>query len=220
MKIEGIKKSYGKKQVLKNISFEANPGECIGILGINGCGKSTLLGILAGVVKSDGGRFLADGENLMAKKELRAQKVGYVPQSTPLIEELTAKDNLRLWYSKADMQKQLQGGVLSALGIDGFLKTPVHKMSGGMKKRLSIGVGVANNPEILLLDEPGAALDIVCKETVARYLMNFKSGGGIIVIATHDAGDLDLCDRLYVLKDGNLTPYEFDDDVGKLAGWL
>ena len=168
IQIKNISKSYRKKVVLKDISLNASGGQCIGILGSNGSGKSTFLSILAGVLGCDGGSFLCDGKDLFADPALRAFFVGYVPQGTPLLEELTAWDNLLLWYDKENLKKELENGVLKLLGIQDFLKVPVHKMSGGMKKRLSIGCAVANRPPILLLDEPTAALDLACKESIAQ----------------------------------------------------
>ena len=220
MVVENIKKSYGKKTVLKDISFSCEKGKCIGILGGNGSGKSSLLSILAGVLKADGGRFLKDDTDLLKNSKKRAQTVGYVPQNTPLFDELSAKDNLRLWYDKKSMEKSLSCGVLSMLGINEFINIPVSKMSGGMKKRLSIGCAVAQNPEILLLDEPSAALDLVCKEKISEYLKDFKKNGGIVILATHDIQELPLCDKLYIIKDGCLTEYIYDGDIKRLAGSL
>lgn len=220
MKIEGIRKKYGKKTVLHDITFRAEPKTCIGILGINGSGKSTLLSILAGIQKSDGGAFGFMGTDLLMDSKKRTSVVGYVPQNTPLLDELTALDNLKLWYDSDEMQKSLSSGVLAMLGINDFLKVPVYKMSGGMKKRLAIGCAVAHNPKILLLDEPSAALDLVCKERISNYLRRFKNQGGIIILATHDVQELPLCDRLYILKNGVLEDYKFDGNVHRLAGRL
>ena len=220
MKIENIQKKYGKNAVLNGVTFEATEGLCVGILGGNGSGKSTLFSILAGVSKPNGGKFLYDGVDLLKNSKKREELVGYVPQSTPLIEELTAYDNLRLWYEKDDMEKALNTGVLAMLGIKEFLKVPVYKMSGGMKKRLAIGCSVAHNPKILLLDEPSAALDLVCKERISNYLKEYKKSGGIILLATHDVQELPLCDKLYILKNGVLEAFEFDGNLHKLVGRL
>lgn len=219
MQIKNVKKSFKNNPVLKDISLEVRSGECIGILGGNGSGKSTLLSILAGILNPDGGSFSYQGIDLMTSK-LRPKLVGYVPQSAPLIDELSARDNLSLWYTSDKLKSELSGGVLSLLGIDKFLKTPVCKMSGGMKKRLAIGCSVAHNPKILLLDEPSAALDLICKEKIANYLESFKKSGGIILLATHDLQELPLCDRLFILKNGVLNPFEYDGDVHKLVGSL
>lgn len=220
MEIQHINKHYGKRAVLKDISFNANKGRCIGILGGNGSGKSTLLSILAGVQKANGGDFIYDGINLFKNKKKMSDLVGYVPQNTPLLDELSALDNLRLWYDGKELRNQLDFGVLKKLGIPSFLNVAVCKMSGGMKKRLAIGCAVAHNPEVLLLDEPSAALDLICKESISSYLLDFKSKNGTIILATHDVQELNICDELYILKGGILTPYIFDGDIHKLISRL
>ena len=215
--IDQIAKRYHRKQVLRDISLQVQSGRCIGILGANGSGKSTLLSILAGVLRRDGGRFLVDGKDLFANSHLRSQCVGFVPQGTPLLEELTAWDNLLLWYDRATLKQELESGVLQTLGIGEFLKIPVSKMSGGMKKRLSIGCAVAGRPPILLLDEPTAALDLACKESIARYLRQYKAAGGLLLLTTHDVLELNLCDAWYIIKDGVLEPFTFTGDVAALV---
>lgn len=202
--VKDIVKKYGKKEVLKGVSFTAQSGQCIGILGDNGCGKSTLFSILSGVQRADGGEFLCNGNDLFKHTAQRKKLVGYVPQGTPLIEELNAYDNLLLWYDKKTMKKELESGVLKMLGIDKFLKVPVLKMSGGMKKRLSIGCAVATKPPILLLDEPMSALDLSCKKEIFKYIENHKKAGGIALLVTHDVLELELCDVCYTVKNGVL----------------
>lgn len=207
LKVSGIAKSYGKKVVLRDISFSAEQGECVAIAGKNGCGKSTLLSILAGTLKPGTGEFHAFSQDIFRNPRERERLIGYVPQENPLIPELTARDNLRLWYcnSRYDMKEELEHGVLGMLGIPEFLDVKVSAMSGGMKKRLSIGCAVANDPAILILDEPSAALDLVCKAAIRQYLLDFKNRKAIILITTHDEDELRLCDRLLVMKDGVLS---------------
>lgn len=219
--INNISKHYGKKLILKDISIKADPGMCIGILGENGCGKSTFLSILARTVRSEGGSFLFGEEDLLMNHRLHSRTVGYVPQGIPLLEELSAMDNLRLWYpSRRTIKNELESGLLAILGIQDFLHVPVSHMSGGMKKRLSIGCAVAGHPKILLLDEPSSALDLICKERVGNYLKEFKSMGGIVFLTTHDIQELPLCDDLYILKQGNAVRYDYDGNYHRLAGNL
>lgn len=222
MEVREIRKKFRKKKVLENISLSANPGTCIGILGENGCGKSTLLSILAGVCKPDGGSFLWNGKDILRDRRRRMSAVGYVPQGTPLMQELTALDNLKLWYeyADADLKRDLTEGVPAMLGIPEFLHVPVHKMSGGMKKRLSISCAVAHRPEILLLDEPSAALDLICKERISNYFLDFKRQGGILLLATHDVQELSICDRWYIMKNGELVSYHYDGNIHTLVGQL
>lgn len=216
VEIQGISKRYGKKEILKNVSFSLEAGECAGLLGGNGCGKSTLLSVLAGIIKPDSGSFCYKGNDLFLNPRSRARLVGYIPQGNPLIEELSAWDNLLLYYSKERIRKELDGGRISMLGIESFLHVPVSKMSGGMKKRLSIAMSISEDPPILLLDEITAALDMVCKQTIAHYIESHKNRGGSVILVTHDITELNLCDSLYILKDGEVEPYTWDGDMDQL----
>ena len=150
------------------------------------------------------------------KKE-RAKLIGYVPQGTPLIEELSAYDNLLLWYKGTELKKQLDSGFLKTLGIHSFLKVPVSKMSGGMKKRLSIGCAIAQRPPVLLLDEPMSALDLTCKQNICEYIKDHKKAGGIVFLATHDVLELQLCDEWYIIKDGTISPFNYTGNIEELV---
>ena len=215
--VENISKKYGKKQILSSVSFEAESGMQVGIVGKNGIGKSTLLSILAGVNKADGGKFLYEGRDLLADKDLRNKVCAYIPQEMPLISELSARDNLRMWYSDKDLKKALSDGLLKTLGIDEFLKVNVRKMSGGMKKRLSIGCAIYADPRVLILDEPTASLDLECKGIINDYLDAFKKRGGIVVLATHDEKEIENCDALYLLKDKEMNKYVYDGSIKNLV---
>jgi ABC-2 type transport system ATP-binding protein len=220
IEIKNIHKHYGKHKVLNGVDFTVEPGEIVGILGANGSGKSTLLTILAGLQNCDAGFFNIDGKDLLKDSKLRNQLVAYVPQEMPLITELTAWDNLRMWYSADRLKKELNSGVLKLLGIDQFIKVPVSQMSGGMKKRLCIGCAMNSNPKLMLLDEPTAALDLVCKEKIYSYFEQYKSKGGSMIIATHEVQEIELCDRCYIIKDGVLENYKYDGDIPHLIGRL
>lgn len=217
IEVRGIRKAYGKKQVLSDVSFSAESGKCVGILGGNGSGKSTLFSILAGVRRADGGSFFYGETDLLRHPGRIPAVIGYVPQADPLMEELSAWDNLRMWHDKKTLNRELAEGSLGLLEINGFLKTPVKKMSGGMRKRLSIACAVASRPGILVLDEPSSALDLVCKENIIRYLTAYKEAGGIVLLSTHDVQDMTLCDECFILKEGSLHPYVYDGDYHKLA---
>ena len=197
-----ITSAYGKKQVLCGVNLSASAGQCVGIVGTNGCGKSTLLNILAGLRKADGGEIYFDGSRAQGRK-IFCNYVGYVPQENNLIPELSVMDNLRLWYRDASALRQsVEQGFLKALGIDSICRMRVGKLSGGMKKRVSIGCALAGNPPILILDEPDAALDLPGKADIRRYLDMYKQMGGTILLATHDEADLALCDKVFALNRG------------------
>lgn len=210
--IENIRKSFGKKQVLNGCSFSAGPGECIGIVGVNGSGKSTLLSIIAGIRKADEGNVLINGKDILKKPKYASEYIGYIPQENPVFPDLSVKDNLMLWYcdSKISFEEAASSGVIAMLGLTPVLKQKVKTLSGGMKKRLSIAMSVANNPPVIILDEPGAALDLPTKLAIRDYLRSFMSANGTVILATHDEEELSLCSKLFVVSSGTLHQVETD----------
>lgn len=212
--VTDITSAYGRKRILRGVSFTAQRGECIGIVGANGCGKSTLLSVLAGTLKPSAGTVLyygrkawsdEGGGRMRGDREVIRKMTGYVPQENPLIPELSVYDNLRLWYpDKKALQQELEQGFLHLLGIEAFCRKQAGKLSGGMKKRISIGIAMAGMPPVLLMDEPSAALDLLCKEDIRGYLQVYLERKGTVVITTHEESELALCDKLYVMKDGRL----------------
>ena len=206
IKVNNVCKKY-KKNILNGISFEAEKGDCVIIVGENGCGKSTLLSIMAGALRADKGEIFYSGENVFKKRKLFSKYIGYVPQDNPLIDELSVYDNLRLWYGKDGkaFKKAINGGFADMLGLSEVLKMPVGKLSGGMKKRVSIASSMANEPPIMILDEPSTALDIVCKEDIRNYLNIYLKNGGTIVMTTHETDEMALCTKLFVMKNGILS---------------
>lgn len=211
--VTDITSSYGRKKILKGVSFTALRGECIAIVGANGCGKSTLLSVLAGTLKPKSGEVLYYGKKAWSDSggrmhgdgEIIRGMTGYVPQENPLIPELTVYDNLRLWYpDKKRLRQELSQGFLNLLGVHEFSDRQVSKLSGGMKKRVSIGIAMVGMPPVLLLDEPSAALDLVCKEDIRRYLQVYLERKGTVVITTHEESELEMCSKVYVMKDGQL----------------
>ena len=207
IEVKNISKRY-MNNVLDDISFNAEKGQCIGIIGANGCGKTTLLSIMAGVNKAQSGKIYYNNE-LADRKSVFKKYIAYVPQENPLIDELTTKDNLLLWLgSNRKIKDGFENGVLKDLGIDEFLNKQVNELSGGMKRRLSIGISLSNNAPIMLLDEPGSALDIYGKQEVNSYISNYVKNGGTVVMSTHDRDEIDLCTKLYKIEDGILKECE------------
>ena len=207
IEVKNISKRY-RNTVLDDISFTAEKGQCVGIIGANGCGKTTLLSIMAGVNKAQSGKIYYNNE-LADKKSVFKKYIAYVPQENPLIDELTTKDNLLLWLgSNKKIKDRFENGVLKDLGIDEFLNKQVNELSGGMKRRLSIGISLSNNAPIMLLDEPGSALDIYGKQEVNSYILNYVKNGGTVVMSTHDRDEIDLCTKLYKIENGILKECE------------
>lgn len=203
IQVTHVKKKYGKKEVLVDITFSVKPGECVAIIGENGCGKSTLLKILAGVLKADAGDF-----SYYEKTKDKCNLCGYVPQENPLLEDLSVKDNLFLWGGKIKMEHQ---EILEEFQLADLMNTTVKKLSGGMKRRLSIACSMLKTPSILLLDEPTAGLDFFYKEHILEWIKSYQQKNGIVLIVTHDEQEILSADRCLLMEEGKMVELEKDN---------
>jgi len=193
--ISNVSLNY-KKTVLTDVNIHAEGGECVGLLGLNGSGKSTLLSAIAGIKKPASGTVSCEG------------KIGFVTQENALIDELSALDNLRMWtpLGKEEIKKALTGDDVSALKVSEFVDVKVKNMSGGMKKRLALTSVLMEKPDILLLDEPLAGLDIPAKTDILNVIDSYRKGGGIVFVASHAEEVFAHCDKIFVLKNGKCSP--------------
>ena len=192
--VEKVSLKY-KKTVLTDVTITAQKGEVVGLLGLNGSGKSTLLSAIAGLRKTHSGTIRVEG------------KAGFVTQENALIDELSAMDNLKMWtpLSKAEIMKALTETELSILKVNDFIDLKVKRMSGGMKKCLAIASVLLSKPDILLLDEPLAALDIPAKNDIIKFIDSFRAKGGTVFIASHSEEMFKHCSKIYLLKNGVST---------------
>lgn len=200
VEVSHIQKKYGKKEVLTDIHFQVNSGEIVAIVGNNGCGKSTLLQVLAGVLPSDRGDIFYFGQSTKKNKKAYKEYCGYVPQENPLLEELSVYDNLKLWGAGEKLEEK----IIKQFQLEDMLFVPVEKLSGGMKRRVSILCAILHYPPVLLLDEPTIALDLYHKDSIREWLKEYKKKHGIIIMATHDEKEILDADRCFVMKEGIL----------------
>ncbi|HCA21251.1 MAG: ABC transporter ATP-binding protein [Eubacterium sp.] len=207
LKIDKLSLSYKHKKVINEASLEIEYGSFIGLLGANGTGKSTLLSAIAGVKKPDSGDVILDDISLSGNPSEYRKNFGYVTQENPLIPELTAVDNLKIWtpMNKAEIIKTISSLPLSRLGVSEFANVRVNSMSGGMKKRLALTSILMNKPMVLLMDEPFSALDMVARRDILDYIISFKQAGGIVIIASHEESVFKVCDKVYLIENGNVS---------------
>ena len=187
--------AYGKRIILEHVNLTLAAGEAVALCGTNGSGKTTLLTAAAGILRPVRGKIKRNG------------KVGYVPQSAALLEDMTFADNLRYFSSIARVRvpKELP------LEADELLPLRVRDMSGGMKKLCNIVCTLVAAPDMLLLDEPYAALDAAHAAMLAAYLADFVKSGGSLLIAAHDADEYrTLADRRLLLCDGTVREETLD----------
>ena len=193
--------SYGSRPVLDDVSLTAKSGEIIGVAGVNGSGKSTLLAVIAGVKRPQSGTLTCYGHDMLREQGQFAKLIGYVPQENPLLPDLTVADNLKLWSGQ---QVSAQDALLEKLRLSGYLKRRAGKLSGGEKRRLVIACSLLAGQSILVMDEPTAALDLHQKEIIRSYIHDYTGRGGLVIMATHDIMEIEMCDRLYELRDQHM----------------
>lgn len=188
LEIKNISFRYRRKMVLRDVSFSVGKGECFVLAGANGAGKSTLLSIIAGILKPGSGEVLCRG------------KIGYLPQGISLFEDMTVNDNLQFF---ADLAKCSIPEFLP-FSLEERRHEKVGKLSSGQKKQLSIACALLGNPEILLLDEPIASLDIVFRDEFLEMLCELKAQGMTIVYVGHDPAEFEsICDSILFLGSKN-----------------
>lgn len=194
--------------MLEDISFSANCGEKVVIVGMNGCGKSTLMQILAGVMKADAGSVSFFGNEAIGNMKEFRSFCGYVPQDNPLMVELTVKDNLLLWKGRDNSVRDM---IISQFELKDILGKRVSELSGGMKRRLSIACALLKWPPILLLDEPTTALDLYYKNSIGQWINEYCKMNGIVIMTTHDESEILSADRCLFMENGKIR------DVGKVT---
>lgn len=207
IEVKNVCKKYRTKTILNNVNFTVEPGDYVAIIGTNGCGKSTLLKILSGSIKPDSGKVSYFGHDLIRSSPKAKSFCGYVPQGNPLMEELSVEDNLKLW----ELKKNSRYNVIKEFSLQDMLKMQVSKLSGGMKRRLSIACAIVNMPSILLLDEPTAALDLYYQSMIRQWLDDYSNANGTIIMVTHEAAEIMRANKKLFMKDGNLI--RLDDSI-------
>lgn len=193
IELRDLYKSYGKKKVLEGISFTAHAGELIAIVGRNGSGKSTLLKIMAGIIKPDSGEISYYDKDVLKNPKIIRRLCGYLPQTDPLMEDLTVRDNLRLWGAN---KKNLTRDLLEEFMLEDILKLPVKKLSGGMKRRVSFVAATIHKPAILLLDEPTLALDMENRYIIRGWIENYRKRNGIVLMVSHEREEIQFSDQI------------------------
>ena len=210
LKVDNISFGYTSKEVLKNISFNANKGDYIAVIGESGCGKSTLLEIIYGLLHIEKGAVYWNDEKLLGPKFYLIPGedfMKYLPQDFDLMPFITVEENIGKNISALDPNRlQRIKELLEVVDMSDFLKTKVKNLSGGQKQRVAIVKVLAKEPEVLLLDEPFSHIDNFRKNKLRRSLFKYlKSKNILCIVATHDTTDaLSFADEILVIRDGKV----------------
>ena len=222
VELKNISVFYNKRQIIDNLNLQINKEEILGMLGPNGVGKSTIFNLITGLKDPNYGDIYIDGvrsNNLPINERFTKFKLGFVPQYGGLIQDLSLLDNLKLVAEIHIKEKELREHKLNKLitqfEFESILKIKTKNLSGGQKKKLVIAMALINDPKILLLDEPFAALDILTIKMLQEIILNLQSSDKIsIVVCDHQARDLLNCvDRAIILSNGKIIASDSPDEV-------
>ncbi len=204
-----LRKSYGARLALDDVTFSVNAGEVVGLLGPNGAGKTTALSILATLIPPDSGEVRIAGIDSRVAPDSLRRKLGFVPQSIALYPPLSALQNLRIFARVHGLTRRLAEArsveTLEAVGLRDRADDSVRTLSGGMKRRLNLACGMVHQPQALLLDEPTVGVDPQSRERIFITIRAAADSGVAVLYSTHYMEEVErMCDRAFLIDRGKL----------------
>jgi lipopolysaccharide export system ATP-binding protein len=220
LNVQGLKKRYKSRQVVKSVSLDVSSGEVVGLLGPNGAGKTTSFYMMVGLVPLDGGSIRLDGEELSHLPIHRRSRLGlsYLPQEASIFRKLTVSENIRAILELQALEpgqiEQRLDDLLHELHISHLRNNPALSLSGGERRRVEIARTLATQPRFILLDEPFAGVDPIAVldiQKIIRFLTEQDIG---VLITDHNVREtLGICDRAYIISDGMVLASGKPDEI-------
>ena len=221
---EGLRKTFGERVAVAGVGFTIGPGETYGLLGPNGAGKTTTISMVCGLLTRDAGLVTLAGRELDTRTVDVKAAIGFVPQEIAIYPDLTARENLRFFGRLYDLSgaalESRMDRVLDTIGLADRGNERTDAFSGGMKRRLNIGLGMLNDPSLLVLDEPTVGVDPQSRIAILDSVEALAREGMAVLYTTHYMEEAErLCDRVGILDEGTLkaegTPRELISLVGE-----
>ena len=229
--VEGLQKTFKKRQVVKNFSLDIYSGEVVGLLGPNGAGKTTSFYMIAGLIAADAGCILLDGQDLVHQPiHYRAQAgIGYLPQEASIFRKMTVEQNIRaileICLKDTHQIDRELNQLLHDLNIERLRYSPAPALSGGERRRVEIARVLAMQPRFILLDEPFAGVDPIAVIDIQKIISFLKQKNIGVLITDHNVREtLRICDKAYIISDGTVLacgkPEELVNDERVRAVYL
>jgi lipopolysaccharide export system ATP-binding protein len=220
LRVIGLRKSYRKRMVIRDVSMDLGRGEVVALLGPNGSGKTTCFYAIAGLVTPEGGQVMLDGRDVTLLPMYRRARlgIGYLPQEVSIFRGLSVEDNILsiLEISSADHHKRRERleELLSDFSITHLRRAPALSLSGGERRRVEIARCLAADPKYLLLEEPFAGVDPIAVGEIRSLVADLKDRGIGVLITDHNVREtLEIVDRAYILHDGKVLMSGTSDEV-------
>ena len=203
LEVRGLSKSYGSAPAVENLDFSIAKAEVFALLGPNGAGKTTTLEIIEGIRKADSGGVAICGLDALARREEALAFVGVQLQAQGLPPSMSPGDALS--FFSAYRRKRPRAGILERFGLGSYLDRPVHELSTGLQRRLALALALAHDPELLILDEPTAGLDVESRNILHGAIREERARGTSVLLASHDMAEVEkLADRAMILVKGRV----------------
>ncbi len=222
IEVINLSKSYKTKKAVNNINFKINENEIVGLLGPNGCGKTTTIGMILGLLKPTSGQVLINGKNIENNKISILHKMNFISPYIELPKKLTVKQNLIVYGKLYNIQNLNQriNFLSEKLRLGDLLNKITGELSSGQKNRVSLAKALINDPTVLLLDEPTAALDPETADFIRTFLEKYKEEKKIsVLLASHNMDEVKrLCNSVMMMKDGNIVDSGTPENLIKKYG--
>ncbi len=210
--VESLAKSFGALLAVDDVSFSLTPGETYGLLGPNGAGKTTTISMIAGLLKPDAGEVRVAGESMTSGSVRARAEIGLVPQELAIYPDLTAEENLaffgRLYGMGGSELASRIDSVLEVIGLGERRADRTSDYSGGMQRRLNIGIGLLHQPRLLILDEPTVGVDPQSRHAILESVEALSEEGMAVLYTTHYMEEAErLCDRVGIIDEGRLIAH-------------
>ncbi len=204
-----LRKRFGARTAVDGVSFTIAAGETYGLLGPNGAGKTTTISMICGLLRRDGGEVVVDGHPLDVGATEAKAAIGYVPQDLAIYPDLSARENLRFFGRLQKLAgRELESRVTEVLELTGLADRADERtdgFSGGMKRRLNIGIGLLHHPRLLVLDEPTVGVDPQSRNAILSSVADLEQEGMAILYTTHYMEEAErLCDRVGIIDEGRI----------------
>lgn len=207
LEVEGLHKSFDEIHAVNDVSFHIREGETYGLLGPNGAGKTTTISMIAGLLERDAGDVKIDGRHIGTTSVEEKRSIGLVPQELAIYPDLSARENLeffaRLYDLSGPAAKDRIDEVLAVIGLTDRARDLAKEYSGGMQRRLNIGIGLLHRPRLLILDEPTVGVDPQSRNAILASVERLSAEGMAVLYTTHYMEEAErLCDRVAIIDDG------------------
>lgn len=221
--VDSLVRRFGDLTAVDEVSFRIAPGETYGLLGPNGAGKTTTISMVAGLIAADAGTVTVAGELMTPRTTEPKRHLGLVPQELAIYPDLTGRENLTLFGRLQGLRgaelKARVDQVLDLIGLADRAKDRSKEYSGGMKRRLNIGIGLLNRPTLLILDEPTVGVDPQSRHAILESVESLSGEGMAVLYTTHYMEEAErLCDRIGIIDSGRLQAEGTRDDLIRLTG--